>query len=87
MTAERLIAALDENPMERLRFRMLRVFSVLPGSREARKMTDARCLRIAAMLASEQSGRGEDGEAECVNAAFDTARFDDLGRRKGQNSG
>ena len=61
MTAERLIAALDENPMERL--------------------------RIAAMLASEQSGRGEDGEAECVNSAFDAARFDDLGRRKGQNSG
>ncbi|MEA4946659.1 MAG: hypothetical protein VB058_03740 [Oscillospiraceae bacterium] len=77
MTAARLIAAAPGGPMERLRFRVLREFCVLPGSRAARKMTDRQCLRIAAMLAAERLGGTALPEEE--NAAFDEARFLKLG--------
>ena len=80
MTAARLIAAAPGGPMERLRFRVLREFCVLPGSRAARKMTDRQCLRIAAMLAAERlGGTAQPEEAEEENAAFDEARFIKLG--------
>ena len=76
MTAARLIAAAPGGPMERLRFRVLREFCVLPGSRAARKMTDRQCLRIAATLAAERLG---DTALPEENAAFDEARFLKLG--------
>ena len=74
MTAGELIGALERGPMERLRWRVLRTFSVLPCSRQARRMTDAQCLRIAAALAAERL----DGGTECLNSAFDEKKFERL---------
>lgn len=74
MTGRELVGALKLTQMERLRWLVLQEFSVLPGSREARRMTDGRCLRIAAMLAAEKES-GFYGEAECKNSAFDEEKF------------
>lgn len=56
-------------PIDRLRYRVLREFGVLPTSRQARDMTDGDVLFCAAAM--------EDG-SEGVNPNFDTKRFEEL---------
>jgi hypothetical protein len=73
MTPEELTDALSENSMERLRWLVLREFSVLPSSRAARRMSDADCLRFAChMLLDRRAGAGAGEE---YNPAFDPDRF------------
>lgn len=69
MTAEELIADVSRDPMEKLRFRVLRAFNVLPCSDEARRMTDEDCLRYAAQLLADRNGAGE------TNPHFDNDRY------------
>jgi hypothetical protein len=75
MTAQKLISALEQSPMQRLRWLVCRTFGVLPCSRQAKRMTDVQCLRIAALLAAEKYGSEE---AESTNSAFDGQRFMEL---------
>lgn len=69
MTAQELVSQALSDPMERLRFRVLRAFNVLPCSDEARKMTDEDCLRYAAQLIADRDGAGE------ANPHFDNDRY------------
>lgn len=72
MTARELVAEVRRDPMERLRWRVLSRFGVLPCSREAREMTDEDCLRYAAHILADRSG--DFG----VNASFDSGRYSAL---------
>lgn len=69
MTARELIFDVSRDPMERLRFRVLHAFHVLPCSEAARKMTDEDCLRYAAQLIADKNGAGE------ANPQFDELRY------------
>lgn len=50
MTTEELISTVKAEPMERLRWTVLRAFNVLPCSEEAKSMSDDDCIRYAAHL-------------------------------------
>ena len=56
MTSEELMIKLSADPMERLRWRVLREFHVLPSSDEARKMSDDDCIRFAAHMLIDKTG-------------------------------
>lgn len=56
MTSEELMSTLSADPMERLRWRVLREFNVLPSSEEARKMSDDDCIRFAAHMLIDKNG-------------------------------
>ena len=83
MTPRALLAALEPRAMERLRFRVLREFSVLPLSRQGRKMTDEQCLLYAAHMILSRAG-GLSSQPEGTNPGFDRMRFDEL--RRGKNA-
>lgn len=61
MSPEELMSALAGDPMERLRWYVLRSFSRLPGDRAARKMSDSDYLRCAAHMAMDRIWRGGRG--------------------------
>lgn len=77
MTALELVSALEARPMERLRFRVLREFSVLPLSRQGRKMTDGQCLLYAAHMVLNLGGEDEGERGE----SFDPMEFERKRRR------
>ena len=56
MTSEELILSLKDEPMERLRWTVLRAFNVLPCSEEAKSMSDEDCLRFAAHMLVDRTG-------------------------------
>lgn len=58
-------------PIDRLRYRVLREFGVLPTSQQARQMTDGDVLFCAAVL---DNARETDG----INPNFDQKRFEEL---------
>lgn len=79
MTLEELLSELEARPMERLRWRVLREFGVLPGSARARELSDLECLICGAHMVLDGRGTtgGSDGES-AVNESFDRERFDGL---------
>jgi hypothetical protein len=78
MMTEELLEALDGDARERLRWMVLREFGVLPGSREAKALTDTELLRCAGHMVLDlrrmSRRHGEGGR----NPTFDTARFERL---------
>lgn len=56
MTSEELMSTLADDPMERLRWCVLREFNVLPSSDEAKKMSDDDCIRFAAHMLIDKNG-------------------------------
>ena len=78
MMTEELLETLGSDAKERLRWMVLREFGVLPGSREARALTDTELLRCAGHLVLDMRwGRRRDEESE-QNTAFDAARYERL---------
>lgn len=55
MTGEELLSTLSADPMERLRWTVLRAFNVLPCTAEARQMTDDDCMRFAAHMVIDKN--------------------------------
>ena len=76
MTLDALLARLQNDNRQRLRWRVLRQFGVLPGSKEARRMSDIDCL-ICGLHLLLDTGFGS-GETRERNPAFDAARFHEL---------
>lgn len=73
---------LAQDPMERLRWLVLRDFCIIPGSRRAKAVSDEDILRCAAhMLIDSRSF--ENGQERGENDSFDEERFRRLseGRR------
>lgn len=68
MTARALIESARSDPMQRLRWIVLRAFNVLPCSEEAGKMSDELCLAYAAQLVLDRRGGAD-------NPGFDEDRF------------
>lgn len=56
MTCDELILSLKADPVERLRWTVLRAFNVLPCSAEAKEMSDEDCLRFAAHMLIDKAG-------------------------------
>lgn len=56
MTCEELMKNLSADPMERLRWRVLREFKVLPSSNDAKTMSDDDCIRFAAHMLLDKMG-------------------------------
>ena len=56
MTSEKLISELCADPMERLRWTVLRAFNVLPSSNDAKNMSDDDCIRFAAHMLIDRHG-------------------------------
>lgn len=85
MTLEKLLNDLENSPMERLRWKVLCRFGVLPTSRQRRRLKDRDCIICGAHMvldARERSG-GREVEA-AVNAAFDRGRFEELAGGKNE---
>ena len=76
MSPEELMSALAGDPMERLRWYVLRSFSRLPGDRAARKMSDSDYLRCAAHMAMDRNMERGAGDK---NPTFDEKKFKELG--------
>lgn len=79
MTAETLIAALAEDPMARLKWRVLGLLGICPASALARRMTRRQTLEYACHLALDARGHSQGGTGE--NPNFDMARFRALAGR------
>ena len=69
MNVTELIEQVRRDPMERLRWRVLKSFGVLPCSPLAQSMTDEDCLRYAAHMAADRYAEGDE------NPAFDVGRY------------
>lgn len=79
MTAGELLAALEQDQLERLKWLVLREFSVLPGSEAACQLTDEDYLRCGAhLLLDLRQSRGRADAEEAKNPAFDAGRFLEL---------
>lgn len=73
MTAEALLIALSENPMERLRWAVCRAFGLAPDAAPS----DGACLWAAANMVLD--GRNlKDAEKAGANPAFDEGRYQRL---------
>ena len=81
MSLEELLSALRSDPLERLRWIVLRRFGVLPFSEQARGLSDEDFVVCGAHMvldARRGFGGGQGGE-ESINASFDESRFISLG--------
>ena len=74
MMLEEELRRLEAAPLERLRWRVLKHFGVLPGSRQARALRDRECVRCGLHMVLDQRAREHSGGAE-VNPAFDMEIF------------
>lgn len=83
MTAQELCQRLEASTVERLRWKVLREFGVLPCSARAQEMTDVQALIFGAhMLLDLWEDRGEDAH----NPGFDSEHFAALkARGRGEN--
>ena len=70
MTAQALLSALADDPMERLRWRVCRTFGLSPDA----PPSDGACLWAAANLVLDGKSRKETEKAG-ANPAFDEGRF------------
>lgn len=79
MTLEELLRELEARPIERLRWRVLREFGVLPGTVVARELSDLECLICGAHMVLDGRRAGADSPLEAaVNESFDQERFKGL---------
>ena len=77
MTVDELMIKLSSDPMERLRWRVLREFKLLPSSDEARKMSDEDCIRFAVHMLIDKTG------SFTPNAGFSMEEY--LEKREAEN--
>lgn len=77
MNAEKLLGALEDDPVSRLRWRVLCRFGCPPGGTDDRSMSDRDCLFAAANMVLDLR-RGDIAEKAGGNPAFDEARFSRL---------
>ena len=78
---EELLDRLEKSPVERLRWRVLRCFRILPGSRAAKRLSDEDVLVCGAhmVLDSRRHPAAEKIGAEAsLNGSFDLVRFSEL---------
>ena len=71
---EEELRRLEAAPLERLRWRVLKHFGVLPGSRQARALRDRECVRCGLHMVLDQRAREHSGGGG-VNPAVDMAAF------------
>ena len=69
MRTDELISAAKADPMERLRWTVLRAFNVLPCSEDARSMSDEDCLKYAAHMLLDKAG------GTAANPNFDMEKY------------
>lgn len=80
MSLEELLTALASDPMERLRWLVLKRFGVLPFSEQARGLSDGDFVVCGAHMVLDARGSLPRGQSEgSVNASFDEDRFRSLG--------
>ena len=77
MSLDALLRRLRADHRLRLRWRVMRLFGILPGSKAARRLSDLDCLLcgLHLLLDMERAEEGADGEQ---NAAFDPQIFERL---------
>lgn len=79
MTARELVAELEGDKLERLKWLVLREFGVLPGSAAACELSDEDYLRCGAhLLLDLRQGRAGNGAEEGENPSFDPEQFSGL---------
>lgn len=74
MTLDALLARLRRDNRQRLRWRILRVFGMPPGSREERRLRDVDCLLCGLHLLLDMEERGG-SENQAYNPSFDLGQF------------
>ena len=72
-----LILEAKAQPMERLRWTVLKAFGVLPSSDDAKRMSDEDCLRFAAHMILDKTGNA------APNPNFDMEKY--LNIREAEN--
>lgn len=72
-----LILEAKAQPMERLRWTVLKAFGVLPSSDDAKRMSDEDCLRFAAHMLLDKTG------GTAPNPNFDMEKY--LNIREAEN--
>ncbi|MGI5985032.1 MAG: hypothetical protein GXY01_02730 [Clostridiales bacterium] len=83
MTAEEIIARLEGDYLERLKWFVLREFRVLPTSKEAREMSDEDIIICGAhMILDKRMCFDTSGFEEGCNGCFDEERFALLSEEK-----
>jgi hypothetical protein len=82
MMLEEELRRLEAAPLERLRWRVLEHFGVLPGSRQARSLRDRECVRCGLHMVLDRRERAHSGGE--INPAFDMETF---ARRKEASGG
>ena len=77
MSLDALLGRLRDDHRLRLRWRVTRLFGVLPGSREEKRLSDLDCLLCGLHLLLDlgETARDADGEQ---NAGFDLRTFETL---------
>ena len=80
MTASEIIEGLKKDPLERLKWLVLKSFGVLPGSKMARELSNEDFIFCAANMVIDARGAIEEKLREGgFNATFDENRFFELG--------
>jgi len=74
MSAQELLQALAEDSLARLRWRVDRLFGILPGSRQDREMDDGQLLLCGMHMVLDSMAAG----VETENGHFDPERFKQL---------
>ena len=69
------LEALEKDPMERLRWRVLRSFGIFPASRQARRLGNRQLLLCAAHMLIDMRSSASQKEGFCVNSGFDEESF------------
>jgi len=75
MSADELLGALEDDPVSRLRWRVLCHFGCPPGGADDRSMSDRDCLFAGVNMVLDLRRR-EKTEKAGGNPAFDEARFE-----------
>jgi len=83
LTAEEIICRLESDPLERLRWIVLREFRVLPGSNAARELSDENFITCGAHMVLDLRLSSENFNSERgQNEAFSEERFTRLSEEK-----
>ena len=77
MTLDALLGSLRSDHRLRLRWRVTRMFGILPGSKEARRLSDLDCLLCGLHFLLDMGEPERGGDAE-QNPAFDPEKFETL---------
>jgi len=83
LTAEEIIGRLESEPLERLRWLVLREFRVLPGSDAARELSDEDFIVCGAHMVLDLRLSSENSDSDRGrNEAFSEERFSRLSEEK-----